>query len=82
MALTTLASGAIGALLPGLAVSASAAISGSGQVCWPSHGAFTYPREARVAVHGGQLALGSRERLRFREQEGRGYWRGDRRTEW
>ena len=80
---TSLASAAIGAaLLAGSAVNASAAIACSGRVCWHTHEAFTYPSEARVVVHEDNWRWGPREHFRFREHEGRGYWRGDRWMEW
>jgi hypothetical protein len=80
---TTLASAAIGtALLAGSAVGASAAIVCSGNMCWHTQETYAYPPESRVIVHEDDWRWGPTERYIFREHEGRGYWRGDRWTEW
>ena len=80
---TTLASAAIGAaMLAGSAVSASAAIACSGNICWHTHEAYAYPPESKVIIHEDNWRWGPNERFSFREHEGRGYWRGDRWTEW
>jgi len=80
---TTLASAAIGAaLLAGSAVNASAAIACSGNVCWHTSETYTYPKGAKVIIHEDSWRWGPNERYSFREHEGRGYWRGDRWTEW
>jgi hypothetical protein len=80
---TTLATAAIGAaLLAGSAVSASAAIACSGNVCWHTHETYAYPPDSRVITHEDDWRWGPSEHYTFREHEGRGYWRGDRWTEW
>ena len=80
---TILASATIGAaLLAGSVVSASAAIVCSRNVCWHSSETYTYPPESKVIIHEDNWRWGPKERYTFREHEGRGYWRGDRWTEW
>jgi hypothetical protein len=61
-------------------LSASAAIVCTGDVCWHSQETYTYPPEARVTVHEDSWKAGPD--IRFREHEGRGYWRGDSWTNW
>jgi hypothetical protein len=79
----TLASAAIGAgFLAVSAMSASAAIVCSGNVCWHSHEAHNYPPEARIVVHDDNWRWGPHEKFEFREHEGRGYWRGNTWTSW
>jgi hypothetical protein len=63
-------------------VGASAAIVCSGKVCWHTHESYDYPRTARIVVHDDNWKWKSHERYRFREHEGRGYWRGSRWTAW
>jgi len=62
------------------ALSASAAIVCNGNTCWHAHETYTYPPEAHVIIHGDDWRAGPG--IRFREHEGRGYWRGDRWTVW
>ena len=69
-------------LLAMSAVSASAAIVCSGNVCWHTHETYTYPSESRVIVHPDSWRWGPSERFTWREHEGRGYWRGDNWVEW
>jgi len=72
------ASAAIGAgLLAASAVSASAAIACTGNVCWHTHEVYDYPPDARVVVHDDNWRWGPHDRYVFREHEGRGYWRGN-----
>ena len=79
----TLASAALGAgLLAASAVSASAAIVCSGNVCWHTHERLVYPPEARVIIHDDDWRWEPHERYTFREHEGRGYWRGGDWVEW
>ena len=79
----TFASAALGAgLLAGSAISASAAIVCNGNVCWHTHETLAYPPDAGVVVHEDNWRWGPEEKFTFREHEGRGYWRGDRWTEW
>jgi hypothetical protein len=79
----TLASAAIGAgLLAASAMSASAAIVCTGNVCWHAHDAYDYPHGAKVVVHEDDWKWGPHEHYSFREHEGRGYWRGSRWIGW
>lgn len=74
---------AVGAgILAFSALSASAAVVCSGNVCWHARDAYDYPREAGVVVHPDGWRWGPGERFSWREHEGRGYWRGDRWIEW
>ena len=61
------------------ALNASAAIVCTGDVCWHTHEAYTYPPDAHVTVHEDTWHAGPT--IKFREHEGRGYWRGDSWTE-
>jgi hypothetical protein len=63
-------------------VSASAAIVCTGDVCWHTHTAYDYPPDARVIIHPDTWKWGPSEHFTWREHEGRGYWHGDRWTEW
>lgn len=63
-------------------VNASAAIVCSGNVCWHTHESYDYPAGARVIVHPDDWRWGPEEHFAWREHEGRGYWRGDRWTNW
>lgn len=77
------AGAAIGAgLLAATAVTASAAIVCSGNVCWHTHETYDYPADAHVVVHEDDWKWGPRENYTFREHEGRGYWRGKSWTAW
>jgi hypothetical protein len=69
-------------LLAFSAVSASAAIVCSGNVCWHTHERYVYPPDAAVVVHPDDWRWGPSEHFTFREHEGRGYWRGDRWMDW
>ena len=62
------------------AVNASAAIVCSGDVCWHVHETYEYPPTAHIVVHEDAWKAGPS--IQFREHEGRGYWSGDRWTEW
>jgi hypothetical protein len=64
------------------AMSASAAIVCSGNVCWHTHETYTYPPESRVIVHEDNWRWGPEEKFSFREHEGRGYWRDDKWVAW
>jgi len=63
-------------------VNASAAIVCNGNVCWHTHESYDYPADARVIVHPDDWRWGPSEHFAWREHEGRGYWRGDRWTNW
>jgi hypothetical protein len=60
--------------------SASASIVCTGNVCWHTHERYEYPSSARVIVHEDDWRPSPG--ITFREHEGRGYWSGDRWTEW
>ena len=62
------------------AVNASAAIACVGPVCWHTHEVYEYPRAAGVVVHEDTWHAGPG--VKFREHEGRGYWKGGRWREW
>lgn len=62
------------------AVNASAAIVCSEDTCWHVHQTYDYPPTAHVTVHEDDWRAGPG--ITFREHEGRGYWSGDRWTEW
>jgi hypothetical protein len=63
-------------------VSASADIACVGPVCWHTTERYEYPPDAKVIVHPNDWKAGPNEHYTWREHEGRGYWRGDRWTEW
>lgn len=77
----TLLGAAMGAgILAFSSASASAAIVCTGPVCWHTHERYDYPPTAGVIVHEDDWRAGPG--IKFREHEGRGYWSGDRWTEW
>jgi hypothetical protein len=57
------------------AISASAAVVCSGNVCWHVHDRYAYPPAANVIIHQDDWRAGPG--ITFREHEGRGYWKGD-----
>ncbi len=61
------------------AVTASAAIVCSKNVCWHIKEHYNYPPSAGVVIHDDDWKAGPG--ITFREHEGRGYWSGDRWTE-
>ena len=64
-------------------LSASAAIACSGDVCWHTHEVYRYPPpNAGVVVHDDNWKRGPNEHYVFREDEGRGYWRGESWERW
>ena len=72
----TLFGAAIGAAVLALsAMSASAEVACSGNVCWHVKERYAYPPESRVIIHEDSWKAGPS--IRFREHEGRGYWRGE-----
>ena len=71
-----------GGLVAASTYAASAAIVCQGRVCWHTHEAYDFPREAGVVVHEDNWRWGPHERYTFREHEGRGYWRGGRWMAW
>ena len=64
------------------AATASAAIVCAGNVCWHTKDAYDYPERSRVVVHQDDWRWARHERYRWREHEGRGYWRGGKWIEW
>ena len=70
------------ALLAISATGASAAIVCSGNVCWHTHEAYSYPEDSKVIVHEDNWKWGPSEHFTYREHEGRGYWRDDKWTNW
>ena len=79
---TLLGTAAGAGLLALSAVSASAAIVCSGNVCWHTTTTYEYPSESRVIVHPDGWRWGPSERFSFREHTGRGYWREDKWIGW
>jgi hypothetical protein len=69
------------AALAGLTLSASAMIACSGNVCWHVKERYTYPPHAGVIVHEDNWKWGPSERYSWREHEGRGYWSGEKWTD-
>jgi hypothetical protein len=63
------------AILASSVITASAAIVCSGNVCWHVQERYSYPPSAGVVVHEDDWKAGPD--IRFREHEGRGYWKGD-----
>jgi len=63
-------------------ISAPAAIVCSGNTCWHAHQTYEYPPDAGVVVHPDAWRWGAHEHFVWREHKGRGYWHGDRWTEW
>ncbi|HEY3678930.1 MAG TPA: hypothetical protein VGL45_09435 [Bradyrhizobium sp.] len=82
MSVLTKAALAGAALLTFATSSASAAIVCTGDVCWHTHEAYTYPPDARVVVHEDNWHWGPSEKYTFREHDGRGYWHGDKWATW
>jgi hypothetical protein len=70
---TAIAAGALAYSVTG----ASAAIVCNDDVCWHVKETYRYPPGARVMVHPDHWRWGPRDRYRWREHAGRGYWRGD-----
>jgi hypothetical protein len=76
-----LVAGVVGAsVLAFSAVGASAAIACSGNVCWHAKEKYDYPAASRVVVH--EDGWKAEPTIKFREHEGRGYWKGDVWTSW
>jgi len=67
-----------GAIMMSAAVStqASARIVCEGDDCWHAKEVYEYPAGANVVIHEDGWAAGPG--VRWREHEGRGFWRGDR----
>ena len=67
------------AILASSAITASAAVVCSGNVCWHTQERFTYPPSAGVVIHEDDWRAGPG--ITFREREGRGYWNADKWTD-
>ena len=71
----TLLGSAIGAAVLALsAASASADVACIGDTCWHVKERYTYPAESKVIIREDSWKPGPK--IRFREHEGRGDWRG------
>ena len=44
--------------------------------CWHVQDRFAYPRRAGITIHPDTWRWGRRSNYRWREHDGRGYWRG------
>jgi hypothetical protein len=82
MSVLTKAALAGAALLAVSTTGASAAIVCSGDVCWHTHEAYSYPPEAKVIVHEDNWRWAPTEKYTYREHEGRGYWRDNKWNVW
>ena len=60
-------------LLAFCASTASAAVVCNGNTCWHAKQRYAYPRDSGVVIHEDSWRAGPG--IRFREREGRGYWR-------
>jgi hypothetical protein len=58
----------------------SAAVVCTGNVCWHAKEKYDYPRDSGVVIH--EDTWKAEPGITFREHEGRGYWKGERWTEW
>jgi hypothetical protein len=63
------------AILASSAITASAAIVCTGNVCWHVQERHAYPPSAGVVIHEDDWRAGPG--ITFREHTGRGYWKGD-----
>jgi hypothetical protein len=77
-----LAIAATAGLLAASAVTASAAVVCSGNVCWHTTERYEYPVDSRVVVHEDSWKPAPEAKITFREHPGRGYWREDKWVEW
>jgi hypothetical protein len=68
------------AILASSAMTASATIVCTGNVCWHVHERYDYPPTAGVIIHEDDWLPGPS--ITFREHEGRGFWRDDRWEGW
>lgn len=76
-----LVAAALGASVIGLStLNASADVACAGPVCWHVQERYEYPPTAGVTIHEETWKPGPG--VTFREHRGRGYWSGDRWTEW
>jgi hypothetical protein len=57
--------------------SASAAIVCNDDACWHVKERYSYPPDARLSIHPDDWKWGPSDKYKWREHEGRGYWRGD-----
>lgn len=49
--------------------------------CWHSKTVYTYPPAVHLSVHDDDWRFGDGDRYRWREHEGRGFWHGDKWSE-
>ena len=63
-------------------LTASAYIACTGNVCWHVMERHEYPTHARVVIRNDDWKWKRHEHYRWREHEGRGYWRGSRWETW
>jgi hypothetical protein len=80
MSKAVLGATAAASILAVSAMGASAAVVCRGNVCWHTQESYEYPPSARVIIHPDDWKPAPG--ITFREHEGRGYWNGDRWTEW
>ena len=68
---------AIGAAALALSAASASAdtIACSGDTCWHVKDRYTYPAESKVIIREENWKPGPK--IKFREHEGRGYWKGD-----
>jgi hypothetical protein len=72
-----IAAGVLALSSPG---ASAAIVCNAGNVCWHAHLRYGYPSGAHMTIHDDAWKAGPT--IKFREHEGRGYWDGDRWTEW
>ena len=71
--------GAIGGATLALSTAASASIVCNAEGdCWRTGATYSYPPHASVTIHEDGWKWGDHDRYRWREHEGRGFWKGDR----
>ena len=66
--------GAAGLAIVSTSASAEIVCNGAGD-CWHTHEHYTYQPSFGVVVHPDDWRWGDRDHYRWREHEGRGYWR-------
>ena len=72
-----IAAGVLALSSPG---ASAAIVCNAGNVCWHAHQRYDYPPGSHVTIHEDAWKAGPT--IKFSEHEGRGYWDGDRWTEW
>ena len=61
---------------------AAAVVVCNADACWHAKERYDYPPDARLSIHPDDWKWGPSDKYRWREHEGRGYWRGDSWIEW